>query len=110
MEMKPLFVIAALCILTFSSAVNSKTYCDSQLEDLKAFALVAKYEQLPQEQKANYIAQLTSDERIGLMALQSSHQLGAALNKSLGIYSDSVTDSYNKKFEVFKTKCGFMLK
>ncbi len=109
--MKQFFVLMALCAFTFTSAVHSQTYCDVQLDNLKDFVLVAKYEQLPKEQRGNFFSQLTPDQQIKLNILQSSHKFGAALNKSLGgNYSDSVADVYNRKFEAFKTKCGFMLK
>lgn len=94
-----------------SANVSAQTYCDSQLADLKDYAMVARYEQLPEEQKSYFFAQLSTKQKSKLNILSSTHQFGSALNNSLGgNYNDSITDVFNRKYEEFKRKCGFMLK
>jgi hypothetical protein len=94
-----------------SANVSAQTYCDSQLADLKDYAMVAKYEQLPEEQKPYFFAQLSPNQQLKLNMMGSSHKFGSALNNSLGgNYKDSMADVFNRKYEEFKRKCGFMLK
>lgn len=108
-EMKKLLL--AIFLVAAGVVVNAQTFCDHQYKELTNYALAAKYESLPEEQRANFVAQLTADQTYGLMALRSGHQMGAAINNSLGgNYRDSMTDVFNRKLAEFKTKCGFMLK
>jgi hypothetical protein len=108
---KMLVLMLMLAALPFSSAVHSQTYCDNELEKLRGFARAAEYELLPQEQKANYFAQLSNDQQLELMALGSGFKLGSALNNSMGgDYRDSIIDVLNRKRAALKSKCGFMMK
>ena len=95
-----------LCVPSFA-----QSYCDAQIADLKDYSMAAKYEQLPNEQKPYFFAQLTPTQQMKLNMMGSSHKLGSAINNSMGgNYRDSMADVCNRKLEEFKRKCGFMLK
>ena len=92
-------------------AANAQTFCDIKLEELQDYALAAKYEALPSEQRGNFFAQLPSEKRFKIMGLQAGHGVGSALANASGAnYGNSLTDVFNKKLSEFKTICGFMLK
>ncbi len=95
-----------LCVPSFA-----QSYCEAQMADLKDYSIAAKYEQLPEEQKPYYFAQLTPAQQMKINMMGSSHKLGSAINNSMGgNYRDSMADVFNRKFEEFKRKCGYMLK
>lgn len=100
----------ASCLVVVGAAANAQTFCDIKLEELQDYALAAKYEALPAEQRGNFFAQLPREKRFKIMGLQAGHGVGAALANASGAnYGNSVTDVFNKKLSEFKTKCGFML-
>ena len=102
---------AVLLQLYFTTSAFAQTYCDQQYKELQGYAIAAKAEQLPPEQRMHFEAQLTAEQSIGLMAMRGGHGLGTAINNSMGgSYRDSLSDVFNRKLAEFKTKCGFMLK
>lgn len=108
---KMIAVVGMLLPLGLTTSAFAHTYCDQQYKELQGYAIAAKAEQLPPEQRMHFEAQLTAEQSIGLMAMRGGHGLGTAINNSMGgSYRDSLTDVFNKKLAEFKTKCGFMLK
>jgi subtilase family serine protease len=104
-------LLLTIVLLVIGVAANAQTFCEHQYKELQGYALAAKYESLPEDQRAHFLASLTTEQNLGLMASRSGHQLGAAINNSLGgNYRDSMTDVFNRKLAEFKTKCGFMLR
>lgn len=86
------------------------TFCDTQLKELKDYAIAAKYEKLPSEQKANFFAQLSNEQKLALMAFQSTFTAGSALLNAIGSdYKKSIADIFQDKYLEFKKQCGFML-
>ena len=110
--MKKWISLAAVPLqLYFTTSAFAQTYCDHQYKELQGYAIAAKAEQLPPEQRMHFEAQLTAEQRIALMAMRGGHGIGAAINNSMGgSYRDSLTDVFNRKLAEFKTKCEFMLK
>ncbi len=103
-------LLLASCWVAVGAVANAQTFCERQYKELQDYALVVRYESLPEEQRPHFMAQLNLEQTLGLMASRSGHQLGAAINNSLGgNYRDSMIDVFNRKLAEFKTKCGFML-
>lgn len=104
--------ISLLIVLSsFSQTVGAQTQCDYQQKELRKYALAAKYEQLPDAQRSNFMAQLPPAEQVGLMGLISGHNLGAGISNAAGSgYRSTITDVFNQKAEEFKRSCGFMLR
>jgi hypothetical protein len=103
-------ILLATCLVVVGVAANARTICDIKLEELQDYALAAKYEALPAEQRGNFFAQLPSEKRFKIMGLQAGHGVGSALANAAGAnYGNSLTDIFNEKLTEFKTKCGFML-
>jgi hypothetical protein len=104
-------VSLSFAFVSFSQVVGAQTHCEYQLKELRQYALAAKYEQLPAAQKPHFMAQLSPAEQLGLMGLQSGHNLGAGTAAMLGGgKASTLTDQFNLKTEEFKRSCGFMLK
>lgn len=102
--------IAALIGAMTVLIAQAQTYCEQQYKELQGYAIAAKAEQIPPEQRINFEAQLTPEQRMGLMAARAGHQLGAGINNAFGgNYRDNLTDVFNRKLIEFKKKCGFML-
>lgn len=100
-----------LVLSLLGEAGFAQTFCDYQYSELQKYGLAAKYEQLTPEQRVHFQAQLSPEQSLGMMAARSAHQLGSAINNSVGgNYRDSMNDVFNRKLTEFRTKCGFMLK
>ena len=91
-------VTVFICVPAFA-----QSYCETELQNLRMFAMAAKYEQIPGEQKPSFFAQLSPDQQLQLMGIRSGNQLG-------GNNRNSMNEVLNRKTEEFKRKCGFMLK
>ncbi len=99
MKKFPIGLVAlVLCTPNFA-----QSYCENELKNLRMFAMAAKYEQLPAEQKSSFFAQLSPDQQLQLMGIRSGNQLG-------GNNRNSMNEVLNRKTEEFKRKCEFMLK
>ncbi len=106
-----IFRISIFLIFFASASSYSQTYCDYQYRDLKDYELAARYEQLPSEQRPNFMAQISQEQRLKLMGMQSGHGAGSAIaNLSGASYAGTMTSIFEKKLEEFKKKCGFMLR
>ena len=92
-----------LATLLLCGPIFAQSYCETELQNLRMFAMAAKYEQLPAEQKPSFFAQLSPDQQLQLMGIRSGNQLG-------GNSGNSMNEVLNRKSEEFKRKCGFMLK
>lgn len=104
-------LLLATSLVASGVAANAQNFCDTKLEELQDYAVAAKYEALPAEQRGSFFAQLSSDKQLRVMGLRSGHGVGSALANASGAnYGNSLTDVFNKKLSEFKTKCGFMLK
>ena len=107
--MKIPFLILALAL--WCQSVGAQALCNAQLKELREYAMASRYEQLPESQKPNFMAQLSPADRLGLMGAISGHKLGTAINNAAGgDYRSTITDVFNRKTEEFKKSCGFMLK
>ena len=107
--MKTITLVVFLAAWNLSAV--AQTPCDYQQNELRKLGLAAKYEQLPEGQRAGFISQLSPIDQISVMSLSSGHNLGVGFNNAAGGgYSRSITDVINQKAEEFKKKCGFMLR
>jgi Mg/Co/Ni transporter MgtE len=93
-----------------SASAMPATICEIKLKELQGDAIAAKYEQLPQAQKSNFLAQLSLEQQLSLMAARSGHQLGAAIANNMGTeYKKTLSDIFEEKKQAFIKECGFML-
>jgi hypothetical protein len=97
-------VLAAISVTAFNA--HAQSFCEYQLTELKKSHLLAKYEQMPEEQKSNFFATLSTEQRAYILGADLGVALGKAINQN---YSETYSDKFNREFEEFKKKCGFML-
>ena len=100
----PTLSLTLIFLATFN--VKAQSICDIQLVELKKSHLLAKYEQMPEEQKGNFFASLSPEQRAYLQGANAGLALGKAINPN---YSETRLDKFNRELEKFKKQCGFML-
>jgi len=98
-----------LAIGLWSHAVDAQTYCDHERNELRKFGLAARYQQLPEGQRAGFFAQLSPADQMFVMGATAGHQMGSGINNAAGGgYSSSLVNVYNQKIQEYRSRCGSM--